>query len=62
VTVPADKAHEVLFKTHAVGVPCVRIGTTGGAAIRLGDEGEVNVADLVRRFESWLPDYMAGKS
>ncbi len=61
VTVPADQADAVLIKAHAVGVPCARIGTTGGAAIAIADEAPVTVATLAQAHENWLPAYMAGK-
>ena len=31
-----------------------------GKAIAIAGEPPVAVADLARRFEAWLPDYMAG--
>ncbi|MFZ5731341.1 MAG: phosphoribosylformylglycinamidine synthase subunit PurL [Pseudomonadota bacterium] len=61
VTVPADQVHAVLLKMNAVGVPCVRIGTTKGSSIAIDGEKAVDVKKLETVFESWLPDYMAGK-
>ena len=45
-----------------VGVPCVRIGTTGGDVIAIAGETPVPVDTLKTGFEGWLPAYMAGKS
>ena len=45
-----------------VGVPCVRIGTTGGDAIAIAGEAPVAVNALSSAFESWLPAYMNGKA
>ncbi len=62
VTVPESEAHALLIKAHAVSVPCVRIGTTGGDAIAIAGEKPVSVEALRKGFESWLPDYMAGRA
>jgi phosphoribosylformylglycinamidine synthase len=42
------------------GVPCARIGTTGGDAIAVAGEAPVQVASLKAGFESWFPAYMGG--
>jgi len=60
--VPAAEAGLVLAKMKGAGVPCVRIGTTGGAAIAVAGEAEVAVKSLNAAFESWLPAYMSGKA
>jgi phosphoribosylformylglycinamidine synthase len=44
------------------GVPCARIGTTGGDAIAVAGEAAVAVTSLNTAFESWLPAYMSGKA
>jgi len=62
VTVPETKAGLVLAKMRGCGVPCVRIGTTGGDAIALAGEAAVSVASLRDSFERWFPDYMSGKA
>jgi phosphoribosylformylglycinamidine synthase len=61
VTVPKAQAALVLTKMKGVGVPCVRIGTTGGDAIQIAGEKPVAVKALTSAFESWLPEYMSGK-
>jgi phosphoribosylformylglycinamidine synthase len=50
----------VLGKAKAANVVCNEIGTTGGDALVIGDEGSVSVKQLDARFEGWLPTYMAG--
>jgi len=60
VTVPAAEAGLVLAKMKGAGVPCARIGTTGGEAIAIAGESPVSVADLKTGFESWFPAYMNG--
>ena len=62
VTVPADQAGLVLAKMKGAGVPCARIGTTGGDAIAIAGETPVSVESLRTGFESWLPAYMNGKA
>jgi phosphoribosylformylglycinamidine synthase len=62
VTVPAEQTGLVLAKMKGAGVPCGRIGTTGGDAIAIAGEAPVSVASLKTEFESWLPAYMSGKA
>ncbi|MDO8398637.1 MAG: phosphoribosylformylglycinamidine synthase subunit PurL, partial [Bradyrhizobium sp.] len=61
VTVPEAQAGLVLAKMKGAGVPCARIGTTGGAAIAIAGEPAVSVTALNTAFESWLPAYMNAK-
>jgi hypothetical protein len=60
VTVPGQEAGLVLAKMKGAGVPCARIGTTGGEAITIPDEAPVSVASLKASFEGWFPAYMSG--
>jgi len=47
----------VLAKMKGAGVPCARIGTTGGDAIAVAGEAAVSVDALKSAFERWLsPD------
>ncbi len=62
VTVSAADAGLVLAKMKGAGVPCVRIGTTGGDAIAVAGETAVSVDALKSAFERWLPAYMSGKA
>src|SRR5437763_10322743 len=62
VTVPAADAGLVLAKMKGAGVPCARIGTTGGDAIAVAGEAAVSVDALKSAFEHWLPAYMSGKA
>jgi phosphoribosylformylglycinamidine synthase len=61
VTVPAAEAGLVLAKMKGAGVPCTRIGTTGGEAIAIAGEAPVSIASLKAGFEGWFPAYMGGK-
>jgi phosphoribosylformylglycinamidine synthase len=58
VTVPAMQAGLVLAKMKGAGVPCVRIGTTGGEAVNIAGEAPVSIAALKAGFEGWFPAYM----
>jgi len=60
VTVPAEQAGLVLAKMKGAGVPCVRIGTTGGETIAIAGEAPVSIASLKAGFEGWFPAYMKG--
>ncbi len=58
----ATNADVVARPALAAGVPIRRFGATGGGVIAVVDERPLRVEDLAGRFESWLPDYMAGSS
>jgi phosphoribosylformylglycinamidine synthase len=61
VTVPAEEAGLVLAKMKGAGVPCVRIGTTGGETIAVAGEAPVSIASLKAGFEGWFPAYMGSQ-
>jgi len=61
ITVPAERAEAVLARARAVSVPVWTIGKTGGDALTLAGERPILVTILRKRFESWLPTYMAGE-
>jgi phosphoribosylformylglycinamidine synthase len=60
VTAKADDAALVLKSLQSQNIPVRRLGVVGGTDIEITGEQAVEVADLIRRFESWLPDYMSG--
>jgi phosphoribosylformylglycinamidine synthase len=60
VTVPEAQGGLVLAKMRGAGVPCTRIGTTGGDAIRIAGEPAASISSLTAGFEGWLPAYMNG--
>jgi phosphoribosylformylglycinamidine synthase len=62
VTVLAEQAGLVLAKMKGAGVPCARIGTTGGEAVAIAGETPVSIASLRTGFEGWFPAYMNGKA
>jgi phosphoribosylformylglycinamidine synthase subunit PurL len=62
VTVPTEQVGLVLAKMKGAGVPCTRIGTTGGDAIAIAGEEPVSVTALKAGFESWFPAYMNGSA
>jgi len=61
VTVPAAAADAVLARSREAGILAQRIGVTGGDLLIIPGERPLAVAELSRRFEAWLPDYMGGK-
>jgi phosphoribosylformylglycinamidine synthase len=60
VTASAEEVGDILEDAFAAGVPCVRIGTTGGEALTILDEPPLSVARLRERHEGWFPAFMAG--
>jgi phosphoribosylformylglycinamidine synthase len=60
VTAKPENAATVFETARVAGVAAKRIGIVGGKTLAMGGEKAVPVADLSGRFESWLPDYMAG--
>ena len=62
VTVPAAAVDLVMSRARKASVLVSRIGTTGGDALAIEGQRALPVADLNERSESWLPDYMAGRS
>ena len=61
ITVAADQVDAVLQQARAASVPVLRLGVTGGDVLMLPGERPLLVADLGKRFEDWLPAYMAGE-
>jgi phosphoribosylformylglycinamidine synthase len=55
----AKDADVVVQRANAAAVPLIRLGATGGRVLALADERPLPVDDLIRRFEGWLPAYMA---
>jgi phosphoribosylformylglycinamidine synthase subunit PurL len=60
VTVAAAQAAAVLEKAAKGAIPAQRLGRTAGNALILPSERPILITTLVRRFEGWLPGYMAG--
>ena len=59
VAVDPMQSAAIVAEAKAAGVAVVRIGATGGDALRLPGEAPLSVAELAKAHESWLPDYMA---
>jgi phosphoribosylformylglycinamidine synthase len=60
VTAKAAEVEAVMASLRAQNIPVRKLGAVSGNAIAIAGETPVAVEDLNRRFESWLPDYMAG--
>jgi phosphoribosylformylglycinamidine synthase len=58
--VTAKDPGAIAQRAEAAGVPIVRLGVTGGRALAVDGEQPLPVAELLDRFEAWLPAYMAG--
>ncbi len=58
--ITAKDADRVMEVARTAAVPIVRLGATGGRVLAFGDERPLPIADLLKRFEEWLPAYMAG--
>jgi phosphoribosylformylglycinamidine synthase len=62
VTVKAADAASVLERAAKSGLPAQRLGSTAGDTLILAPERPILITTLVRRFEGWLPGYMAGSA
>jgi phosphoribosylformylglycinamidine synthase subunit PurL len=58
LTAAPAKAPAIVEEAEQLGVPCSRIGVTGGDTLRLGGAAPVALAALIEAHENWLPDYM----
>ncbi len=60
--ITTKQSQPVLERAKAAGVPLVPLGATGGTLLAIAGERPLRIDDLKRRFEAWLPAYMAGAS
>jgi phosphoribosylformylglycinamidine synthase II len=58
--ITAEDADRIMQLAKTAAVPIMRLGATGGRVLAFGDERPLPIADLLKRFEEWLPAYMAG--
>jgi phosphoribosylformylglycinamidine synthase len=58
LTAPPAETAAITDEAKQLGVPCLRIGVTGGGALRLGGAAALTLAALTEAHENWLPDYM----
>lgn len=58
VTVPAAEADERISWFEEAGVPCERLGETGGGMLEIDNQIRIPVSDLTDRYERVLPDAM----
>ncbi len=58
VTVMAGSAETLADRAAKAGVPMQRIGSTGGAELKLGDARAIPVSDLKSAHEGWFPHFM----
>jgi phosphoribosylformylglycinamidine (FGAM) synthase-like enzyme len=60
LTATPDAAEAIREAAHAAGIDCAVIGWTGGDALTIQGGIAIFLDDLRRRYENWLPDFMAG--
>jgi phosphoribosylformylglycinamidine synthase len=60
-TPPADLAG-IEARAAKAGVSLARLGTTGGAELKLGAAAAISVAKLREAHEAWFPTFMSGAS
>ena len=58
--VTAKDPEAIVRRAKAVGIKLTRLGATGGAYLTLEGMQPMPIADLRKRFEGWLPAFMAG--
>jgi phosphoribosylformylglycinamidine synthase len=61
LTVSPDTVDAVRAAANAHNVPCIRIGTTSGDVLTLGDARPLPVTALKLAYEAWFPRFMAGE-
>ncbi len=57
--VTAKNAEVIAQRARRANLPLRQIGTTSGRVLAVAGERPLRVADLIHRFEAWLPNYMA---
>jgi phosphoribosylformylglycinamidine synthase subunit PurL len=60
MTVRSDAVADVIRLAELGLVPIRRLGATGGRVLAIAGERPLPIEDLKRRFEAWLPNYIAG--
>jgi phosphoribosylformylglycinamidine synthase len=58
LTAAPPETADIAKQAERLGVLCLRIGVTGGDALRLGGAAPLTLAALIQAHENWLPDYM----
>src|SRR5271157_1476599 len=58
-TTAPETTGAMIGEAERAGVPVLRIGVTGGDALKLGGSAPIPLAALLKTYESWLPEMMA---
>jgi phosphoribosylformylglycinamidine synthase len=58
--ITTKQSQPLLDGAKTAGVPLIALGATGGTVLAVAGERPLRIDDLKRRFEAWLPTYMAG--
>jgi phosphoribosylformylglycinamidine synthase len=56
---PAAEAERILAEATRAGVPALKLGVTGGNAVKIDGEEPHPVANLLKAHEAWLPKLMS---
>ncbi len=62
LTVPAEKAQDIMSLAQNQSISVRKVGTVQGTALTVVGENAISLEDLRLAHESWLPDYMSGKA
>lgn len=54
-----DRADAIIERAKLQGLPARIVGKSGGAALRLAGEADLELATLAKAHEGWMPTYMA---
>lgn len=60
LAVSEAEGHRIIAEAKLANVPVVKLGETGGTALKFDSEAPVEVATLRQVHEAWLPKLMAG--
>jgi phosphoribosylformylglycinamidine synthase len=61
LAVEPERLREVMATAHLAAVPALEVGTSGGAALIVGDDPPISLAELEAAREGWLPSYTEGE-
>ncbi|MEE8294078.1 MAG: phosphoribosylformylglycinamidine synthase subunit PurL [Sphingomonadales bacterium] len=60
ISVPSEKAGDILEKAGRAGVSAKKIGHSGGEALKVGEKIDISLDKLRSAHENWFKTYMAG--
>lgn len=60
--IATEDADTILRKAAEAGVRAAIVGTTGGDALKVGEDDTISLTELKDAHEGWLPNYMASEA